>query len=100
MIRHTPLALSLCPRVDLGVYCRRVSTVDEMPDPGLMKTWWVGRSRQGLGRAGRVYRNSCQGRQSVIQQTPLALSLCPRVDLGVYCRRVSTIDEMPDPGPA
>ena len=35
---------------------------------------------------------------------PLALLFClvhcPRVDLGVYCRRVSTVDEMPDPGPA
>ena len=45
-------------------------------------------------------RAATKGRQSLIRHTPLALSLCPRVDLGVYCRRVSTVDEMPDPGPA
>ena len=34
-----------------------------------MQTWWIGRSRQGLGRAGRVYRNSCQSRQAMNLQT-------------------------------
>ena len=53
-----PFALS---EVDLGVYCRRVSTVDEMPDPGLMKTWWIAMNLQTLA----------------------ALHISPRVDLGI-----------------
>ncbi len=74
-----------------GVYCRRVSTVDEMPDPGLMKTWWVGRSRQGLGRAGRVYRNSCQNRQAMNLQTFLPLALSE----GIFGRPVWTSCRIP-----
>jgi len=42
VIRQTPLALSLCPRVDLGVHCRRVSAVDEMTGPGRLDEDMVG----------------------------------------------------------
>ena len=42
------------------------STGDEMPDSTRCRMW-IGRNRQGLGCAGRLYRNSCQnqGRQAV-----------------------------------
>ena len=112
-----PFALS---EVDLGVYCRRVSTVDEMPDstdsclrlllhftflrgwigassveetprPRIMQTWWIGRSRQGLGRAGRVYRNSCQNRQAMNLQTFLPLALSE----GIFGRPVWTRCRIP-----
>ena len=56
-------------RVDLGVYCRR----DAGSRAGLMKTWWVGRRKHRQGCAGRVYGNSCQGRQTMNLQTLIAL---------------------------
>ena len=79
----TPLALSLFPGVDVGVHWRR----DAGLRPGLMKTWWVGRRKQHRQEYdGRVYRNSCQGRQSMTLQTLAALDISPvtspRVDLG------------------
>jgi len=67
----------------VGVYCRR----DAGLRPCLMKTWWVGRRKQHRQvYDGRVYRNSCQGRQSMTLQTLAALYTSPvtspRVDLG------------------
>jgi len=56
-----------------------------------MQTWWIGRSRQGLGRAGRVYRNSCQSRQAMNLQTFLPLALSE----GIFGRPVWTRCRIP-----
>ena len=56
-----------------------------------MKTWWIGRSKQGLGRAGTVYRNSCQGRQAMNLQTLLSLALSE----GIFGRLVWTRCRIP-----
>ena len=67
------------------------SSVEETPRPRIMQTWWIGRSRQGLGRAGRVYRNSCQNRQAMNLQTFLPLALSE----GIFGRPVWTRCRIP-----